>query len=64
MTSSDPDATLLTLSLGYAQLSDVPDDLIEACYLMLKFYFYEQEGSGKIPQSVFETIDPHKRFIL
>lgn len=61
---SDSTTEELELSLGYDSLEDVPDDLIEGCYLMLKFYFYEQEGSGKIPKSVFETIDHHRRFII
>ncbi len=54
----------VTLPVGYANFDDVPEDLVEACYLMLKFFFYEQEGSGKIPLSVLEIADHYKRFII
>lgn len=63
-TSDSSDTTLMTLPLGYDAIEDVPEDLIEVCYMMLKFFFYEQEGSGKIPESVNETVNNHRRFTI
>lgn len=54
----------LTLNVGYANTSDIPPDLVEAIYGVLKFYFFEQEGSGKMPQWIKITLDIHRRFII
>lgn len=54
----------VTIPLGYEELDDIPEDLVEGCYLMLKFLFYEQEGNGKIPLAVQEIADHYKRFII
>lgn len=53
-----------TATFGYATITDIPEDLLEAAYLMLKFFFFEQEGSGRIPLAVDMIIDANKRFIL
>lgn len=50
--------------LGYTALEDVPSELVEACYMMLKFFFFEQEGTGNIPMAVQDIIDANKRFII
>lgn len=52
------------VTFGYSTLEEVPPDLVEACYLMLKFFFFEQEGNGKIPLAIEQILAPHKRFIL
>lgn len=54
----------LTLSVGYADVSTIPEDLIEVIYGILKFYFFEQEGSGKMPQWITDTLNLHRRFII
>lgn len=61
---SDNSATTIDLTLGYDALDDVPSEIIEACYMMLKFFFFEQEGTGKVPLLVQDIIDANKRFII
>lgn len=61
---TDDSKTDITLKVGYADLNSVPSDILEACYLMLKFFFFEQEGTGKTPLLVNETINTYKRFII
>tara|TARA_R110000824_G_scaffold326366_3_gene513293 strand:+ start:444 stop:887 length:444 start_codon:yes stop_codon:yes gene_type:complete len=60
----DSTADDIDFVLGYDALTDVPSELVEACYMMLKFFFFEQEGTGKIPMAVQDIIDANKRFLL
>lgn len=60
----DSTADDIDFVLGYDALTDVPSELVEACYMMLKFFFFEQEGTGKIPIAVQDIIDANKRFLL
>lgn len=53
-----------TATFGYTDIADIPEDLLEAAYLMLKFFFFEQEGNGRIPMAVEMIIDANKRFIV
>ena len=56
----------VTLSLGYADVDDIPNELIDAALQLLKVYFYEsetQQNSTLIPMSVKEAIDVKRRFV-
>lgn len=61
---TDTVADDIDLTLGYTAIEDVPSELVEACYMMLKFFFFEQEGTGNIPFVVNEIIEANKRFII
>lgn len=66
-TESDSDIKTITLNVGYEEVSDIPEDLVEAGYIMLKFFFYEQEKleeKGRVPMIVQEIINEYKRFII
>ena len=60
--------TTLTLSVGYADPADVPDDIIELILNLVKFYYYEQEtnqgSKGDLPLFLKESISMLKRFII
>lgn len=62
--ADDLSAEMVDLPIGYATIEDVPEDLIEACYLMLKFFFHEQEGNGKLPLVAEEIANEYKRFVI
>ena len=56
----------VTLTLGYASVVDIPNELIDAALQMIKVWFYEsekQENSTLIPLSVMEAIDVNRRFV-
>lgn len=66
-TEANSDITSITLNVGYDTVSDIPDDLTEAAYIMLKFFFFEQdklEEKGRVPLVVQEIINEYKRFII
>ncbi len=61
------EATSITMQIGYAELADVPEDLIQSAYQILKVWYYEaekQSNSTMLPMSVKEVIDSNRRFIL
>ena len=64
ITTDNQETEVIEVELGYDNIDDIPEDLIELCYLMLKFFFYEQEGNGKIPESVMCIAHDHRRFIV
>jgi len=54
------------LTLGYASLDDIPNELIDAALQIIKVWFYEsekQENTTLIPLSVMQAIDANRRFI-
>lgn len=56
----------VTLNVGYASASLVPDDLIQAALQLLKVWYYESEkqvNTTLIPESVKEIIAVNARFI-
>ena len=66
-TEANSDITSITLNVGYETVTDIPDDLTEAAYIMLKFFFFEQdklEEKGRVPLVVQEIINEYKRFII
>lgn len=56
----------VTLELGYADLEDIPSELIDAALQLLKVWFYESETQSNttlIPLSVMQAIDVNRRFV-
>lgn len=57
---------LVSLTVGYETLDDIPNELIDAALQLLKVWFYESEtqtNSTLIPKSVMEAIDVNRRFV-
>lgn len=61
-----PNDKEVQLNVGYADPSNVPDELIQAALQMIKVWYYESEkqvNSILIPESVKEALDVYRRFI-
>lgn len=54
----------LALNVGYSDISKIPEDLVEATYGVLKFFFFEQEKGGEMPSWINHILDLHRRFII
>ena len=57
---------VVTLTIGYTDLEDIPSELIDASLQLIKVWFYESEKQSNttlIPLSVMEAIDVNRRFI-
>ena len=56
----------VVLTLGYADVDDIPSELIDATLQLLKVWFYEsetQQNTTLIPLSVIQAIDVNRRFV-
>jgi len=56
----------VSLELGYTDIEDVPNELIDAALQLLKVWFYESEtqsNTSLIPLSVMQSIDVNRRFV-
>lgn len=54
------------LTLGYSNIDDIPNELIDAAMQLIKVWFYESEtqsNSTLIPLSVMQAIDVNRRFV-
>jgi len=54
------------LTLGYSDIDDIPNELIDAALQLIKVWFYESEtqsNSTLIPLSVMQAIDVNRRFV-
>lgn len=57
---------MVTLSLGYNDIFDVPDELIDAALGIINFWFYNSETKGadnSIPDFINAVIDQNRRFV-
>jgi hypothetical protein len=57
---------MVTLTIGYTSVQDIPNELIDAALQLIKVWFYESETQSNttlIPLSVMEAIDVNRRFI-
>ena len=57
---------LVTLNIGYANVADIPTELIDCALSIINFWFYNSETKGadnSIPKFVEMTIDQNRRFI-
>ena len=61
------DNDLITLNVGYVNVSDIPTELIDVAYEILDIYYYGKE-SGKTMADISplnkEALNQYKRFIL
>lgn len=56
----------VTLNIGYSDVDDIPNELIDSALQLIKVWFYESETQSNttlIPLSVMQSIDVNKRFI-
>jgi hypothetical protein len=56
----------VTLTIGYTNVEDIPNELIDAALQIIKVWFYESEkheNTTLIPISVLQVIDANKRFL-
>ena len=57
---------VVTLTIGYDTVDDIPNELIDAALQIIKVWFYESEKQANttlIPLSVLQAIDVNRRFI-
>lgn len=57
---------MVTLTIGYSSVDDIPSELIDAALQIIKVWFYEGEKQANttlIPLSVMQAIDVNRRFI-
>lgn len=56
----------VSLTIGYDNLDDIPNELIDSALQIIKVWFYEaekQENTSLLPLSVLQAIDVNRRFI-
>lgn len=59
--------TELTLNVGFADVDNVPEDLIEVAYEMIDLYYGESKDSGakkKLSSMSMDSLNLNKRFIV
>lgn len=59
---------LITLNVGYADSADIPQELIEVAYVMIKNMYYEKDNNKTFADSLDSLskiiLENYKRFIL
>lgn len=59
---------LITLNVGYTDPVEIPQELIEVAYVIIKNMYYEKESNKSMLESLDSlskiTLDQYKRFIL
>ena len=59
---------LFTLNIGYVDVDDIPQELLEVAYTMIKSMYYEKESNKGILESLdtlsMLTLNQYKRFII
>lgn len=61
-----PDVKTVDLTVGYGDVSNIPDELLQAALQMIKVFYYESEkqvNTTLIPESVKEMLDVYRRFL-
>jgi hypothetical protein len=57
---------MVTLTIGYSELDEIPSELIESALQLINFWFYNSEtknAMNTIPDFVMANIDTNRRFI-
>jgi len=57
---------VVTLTIGYENLEDIPSELIDSALQLINFWFYNSEtknAMNTIPDFVMQNIDINRRFI-
>jgi predicted choloylglycine hydrolase len=60
-------ATTLTLQVGYALLTDIPEELIDAALIYIAALYYAHENPQEkfvVPQLAKDLIDANRRFLM
>ena len=67
-TNYTTDETTFTLNVGYADVVDIPNELIEVAYVLIKNMYYEKENNKTLMESLdslsIMTLNQYKRFII
>lgn len=67
-TNYTTDETTFTLNVGYTDVADVPNELIEVAYVLIKNMYYEKENNKTLMESLdslsIMTLNQYKRFII
>lgn len=67
-TNYTSEESTITLNVGYANVADIPQELIEVAYVLIKNMYYEKENNKTILDSIDSltelTLSNYKRFIL
>ena len=67
-TNYTTDETTFTLNVGYTVVTDVPNELIEVAYVLIKNMYYEKENNKTLMESLdslsIMTLNQYKRFII
>lgn len=62
------DEDTLTLNIGYENTEDIPQELLEVAYTIIKNMYYEKENNKTILDSIDSlsvmTLNQYKRFII
>ena len=60
--------TSVVLNIGYADPTDIPQELVEVAYEMIDIMYYEHETGKKVSKDLssfsIDILNNHKRFIL
>jgi hypothetical protein len=57
---------VVTLTIGYSDVEDIPSELIDCALGIINFWFYNSETKGadnSIPDFINATLDQNRRFI-
>lgn len=67
-TGIDSDAVKLVLDVGYTNVADVPDDLIQLALIMVKVMYYEQESNQSfkemLPAWANSILETNRRYTI
>ena len=67
-TNYTTDETTFTLNVGYEVVDDIPQELIEVAYTMIKSMYYEKEKNKSVLDSLdtlsMMTLNQYKRFLI
>lgn len=67
-TNYTTEETSFTLNVGYDDVDNIPSELIEVAYVLIKNMYYEKENNKSILDSLdslsMMTLNQYKRFIL
>lgn len=62
-----PKTSFITLDVGYEDIEDVPNDIIQCILQIIKVWYYESENEQNatlLPMSVKQVIEKYRRFHL
>jgi hypothetical protein len=57
---------MVTLTIGYTSVEDIPSELIDSALQLINFWFYNSEtknAMNSVPDFVLSNIDANRRFL-